>query len=36
MLRVDLAALNRQAKRSGTDAEPASGFCQILQPAEAR
>jgi hypothetical protein len=29
MLRVDLAALHRQAKRSGTDTEPVSGFCQI-------
>jgi hypothetical protein len=29
MLRIDLAALNRQAKGSGTDAEPVSGFGQI-------
>ena len=29
MLRVDLAALDSQAERSGTDAETLSGFRQI-------
>ena len=29
MLRLDLASLDRQAKGSGTDAEPVRGFRQI-------
>jgi len=29
MLRLDVAALNRQAKGSGADAESVRGFCQI-------
>jgi hypothetical protein len=36
MLRLDLAALDRQAKRSGADAEPVAASVRFIQPSDAR